>query len=119
MRQAWCSLVVCIVFKFLVFDLIWCLQTTFTSFSYPVGYLHKIGIALVVAFPFVFWRKPYFTWLLLLGLDAFLISNLLYFRTYSMAIPLDNYGLIGNLSDFTDSVLDAFRWMDLFFRFLL
>lgn len=115
MRQAWWSLVVCIVLKFLVFDFIWCLQTTFTSFSYPIGYLHKIGIALVVALPFVIWRKPYFTWLLLFGLDAFLISNLLYFRTYSMAIPLDNYNLLGNLSDFTDSVFDAFRWIDLFF----
>lgn len=51
----------------------------------------------------------------MLLLDILLIVNLMYFRTYYTAIPLNSYGLSGNLADFTGSVYDSFRWYDIFF----
>jgi phosphoglycerol transferase MdoB-like AlkP superfamily enzyme len=51
----------------------------------------------------------------MLLLDFLLIANLMYFRTYYTAIPLDSYGLSGNLADFTASVTDSVRWYDAFF----
>ena len=42
----------------------------------------------------------------------------MYFRTYYTAIPLNSYGLSGNLADFTGSVYDSFRWYDIFFPYL-
>lgn len=48
-------------------------------------------------------------------LDILLIANLMYSRTYYCAIPLSSYGLVGNLSDFTASVSDSFRWIDTLF----
>lgn len=115
LRQAWLVLFICVFSKFIVFDLIWCFQTTFTSFSYPLSYLNKIWISLLFVFPFICMRKPYIDWILMFLLDLFLVANLMYFRTYSMAIPLDNYSLVGNLKDFTASVNDSFRWTDWYF----
>ena len=43
------------------------------------------------------------------------MANLMYSRTYFSAIPLDSYGLAGNLSDFTASVFDSLRWYDAVF----
>ena len=48
-------------------------------------------------------------------LDFLLIANLMYFRTYYTAIPLNSYGLSGNLADFTGSVFDSLRWYDILF----
>ena len=48
-------------------------------------------------------------------LDILLVCNLMYFRTYYTAIPLDSYWLVGNLKDFTDSVWGSFRITDLVF----
>lgn len=48
-------------------------------------------------------------------LDFLLIANLMYFRTYYTAIPLNSYGLSGNLADFTGSVIDSLRWYDSLF----
>lgn len=39
----------------------------------------------------------------------------MYFRTYFTAIPLDSYLLASNLSDFSSSVIDSCRVVDLFF----
>ncbi len=51
----------------------------------------------------------------MLLLDFLLIANLMYFRTYYTAIPLNSYGLSGNLADFTGSVIDSLRWYDSLF----
>lgn len=48
--------------------------------------------------------------ILLLLVDLLFIANLMYCRTYYNAIPLQSYGLVGNLSDFGPSVSDSFKW---------
>lgn len=105
----------CIFFKFIVFDLIWCFQTTFSSFSTVECYLNKIWVALILMLPFVCFRSSKITVIICFLLDGLLISNLLYFRTYYTAIPLDSYLLAGNLKDFTASVVDSIKWADIYF----
>lgn len=105
----------CIFFKFILFDLIWCLQTTFSSFSTAECYLNKIWVSLILMLPFVCFRSSKTTVVICFILDGLLISNLLYFRTYYTAIPLDSYLLAGNLNDFTASVFDSIRWTDMYF----
>jgi phosphoglycerol transferase MdoB-like AlkP superfamily enzyme len=61
---------------------------------------------------FSMWRTEA---LIMLLLDVLLIANLMYFRTYYTAIPLDSYRLSGNLADFTASVIDSLRWYDTLF----
>lgn len=48
------ALAVCIFLKFILFDVIWSSDTTFQSFSQPESYLIKGAIALLLAFPTVF-----------------------------------------------------------------
>lgn len=100
------------LFKFLWFDLQWCLATTFSSFSYPTTYLSKLFLASVLVFPLVAGLPRWVATGLAAATDLFLVANLLYFRTYFTIIPLDSYALAGNLRDFTDSILASLRWAD-------
>ena len=103
----------CAFGKLILFDIIWCLQTTFTSFSLPEVYVNSILVALVLLLPFLLTGKRWVEYIVLLIIDGLLISNLMYSRTYNSAIPLESYLLAGNLSDFTASVVDSMRLIDL------
>ena len=105
----------CLLFKFILFDIIWALQTTFTSFSSGELYLNAMLAALILLLPYGCFRRGWLQLAVMLALDGLLIANLMYSRTYFSAIPLDSYGLAGNLSDFTASVYDSLRWGDLLF----
>lgn len=107
----------CLLFflKFLLFDLLWCLDTTFSSFSYPIAYLSKSILALLLTLPLVLRAPRWVEAVVALATDLFLVANLLYFRTYYTAIPLESYALAGNLRDFTASVTESLRWPDLLF----
>lgn len=107
----------CLLFflKFLLFDLLWCLDTTFSSFSYPIAYLSKSILALLLTLPLVLRAPHWVEAVVALATDLFLVANLLYFRTYYTAIPLESYALAGNLRDFTASVTESLRWPDLLF----
>ena len=102
-------------FKFILFDIIWCLQTTFTPFSSAALYCNTILVTLVLALPYVVTRRRWLQIVMMLVLDGLLISNLMYSRTYNSVIPLESYLLAGNLSDFMASVVDSMRWIDLLF----
>lgn len=104
-----------VVFKLLLFDVIWCGATTFTAFQYPELYLNTLLLSLVLAAPVALagWRRVQAVVFVLL--DLWLVCNLMYCRTYASAIPLPSYLLIGNLADFTDSVADQLRWIDILF----
>ena len=102
-------------FKFILFDIICCLQTTFTPFSSAALYYNTILVTLVLTLPYVLLRQRWLQIVMMLVLDGLLISNLMYSRTYNSVIPLESYLLAGNLSDFMASVVDSMRWIDLLF----
>ncbi len=104
-----------VLLKLLMFDLIWCAATTFTAFQYPELYLNTLLLSLVLASPEALgqWKKV--QWIVFVLTDIWLVSNLMYCRTYATAIPLPSYLLVSNLSDFTASVADQLRWIDIVF----
>lgn len=104
-----------IYFKFLYFDLLWALDSTFSGFQFVTGYLTKLAFATLLATPLLLWRSKWYVLTICLLLDGWLIANLMYFRTYFTVIPAASYGLIGNLADFTDSVWESLRWGDVVF----
>lgn len=69
--------------------------------------------------PYVLTRRVWVQGVWLAILDAFMISNIMYCRTYFTAIPADNYALAGNLGDFTASVADSIKWPDAIFFIIL
>lgn len=99
--------------KLILFDAIWCIDTTFASFSYLETYLSKLFIATLLLLPYILFRSKGAESVILFWLDSLLICNLLYYRTYYTHIPLSSYGLAGNLADFTASVRDSFRMIDI------
>lgn len=86
--------------KFLLFDLLWALQTTFTLFSIPDLYINTIAFAFLFSLPIVLTKNKKIHVALMLLLDCILIANLMYNRTYNTIIPFDSYFRIGNLKDF-------------------
>ncbi|MCE9105997.1 LTA synthase family protein [Bacteroides pyogenes] len=105
----------CLFLKFLLFDLDWCLNTTFSSFSFPQTYFSKFLLASLLAVPLTFIRTRWYCAIVASLVDILLVVNLMYFRTYFTSIPWDSYFLAGNLADFSDSVLSSLRWSDLLF----
>lgn len=110
--------IACLFFKFVLFDLDWCLNTTFSSFSFVQSYLTKFLLASLLAIPFLYIRSRWYLVIVGTLLDILLVVNLMYFRTYYTSIPWDSYFLAGNLADFTASVFDSLRWLDLGFPLL-
>lgn len=94
----------------LVFDLLWCTQTTFRAFSFAGTYINAVTLATVMSFPTVLTRRiwPQIT---LMGLiDLLMIANLMYCRTYFNSIPPASYTLIGQVFDFHTSIADSWSW---------
>lgn len=81
--------------------------------SDPGLYVNALMFGLLFIAPWVIFRRLWVEAVFLFLLDFFLISNLMYCRTYLTAIPLDSYSYVSNLSDFTASVTDSFRLTDL------
>lgn len=104
-----------IFLKFMLFDILWCIPTTFASLSTVECYTTKLIATLILLIPYAFFRMWKTETLIMFLLDFLLIANLMYFRTYYTAIPLNSYGLSGNLADFTGSVFDSLRWYDILF----
>lgn len=102
-------------FKFLLFDLIWAIPTTFSAFQFPIGWLLKLTLATLLAAPLILVKRKWYMVAIGLMVDVWLTCNLMYFRNYYTVIPLQSYLLAGNLADFKASVYEALRWCDLLF----
>ena len=98
-----------IFLTFVAFDVIWCMDTTFASFSFFETYATKIIATLALAGVYALTRCR---WAQIVVM-ALLVANLMYFRTYYSAIPASSYLEAGNLADFKASVTDSLRWADI------
>ena len=104
-----------LLLKLLIFDVIWCIPTTFKPLSMTDTYLTLAVLVLLLTLPVRVWRLWRTTIVIMALLDVLLVANLMYFRTYFAAIPLANYSQAGNLADFMSSVWASLRWVDVLF----
>lgn len=102
-----------IFLRFVAFDVIWCMDTTFASFSFFETYATKIIATLALAGVYALTRCRWAQIVVIALLDVLLVANLMYFRTYYSAIPASSYLEAGNLADFKASVTDSLRWADI------
>lgn len=102
-----------IFLTFVAFDVIWCMDTTFASFSFFETYATKIIATLALAGVYALTRCRWAQIVVMALLDVLLVANLMYFRTYYSAIPASSYLEVGNLADFKASVTDSLRWADI------
>lgn len=102
-----------IFLTFVAFDVIWCMDTTFASFSFFETYATKIIATLALAGVYALTRCRWAQIVVMALLDVLLAANLMYFRTYYSAIPASSYLEAGNLADFKASVTDSLRWADI------
>lgn len=102
-----------IFLTFVAFDVIWCMDTTFASFSFFETYATKIIATLALAGVYALTHCRWAQIVVMALLDVLLVANLMYFRTYYSAIPASSYLEAGNLADFKASVTDSLRWADI------
>lgn len=102
-----------IFLTFVAFDVIWCMDTTFASFSFFETYATKIIATLALVGVYVLTHSRWAQIVVMALLDVLLVANLMYFRTYYSAIPASSYLEAGNLADFKASVTDSLRWADI------
>lgn len=81
-------------------------------------YIEKLyPILLISSFIFLFHNK----WWTIVGslfIDIWIVSNLIYFRSYGLFINLDVISMAGNLSGFTSSILAYCNWKIIVFLVL-
>jgi hypothetical protein len=104
-----------ILFKFLLFDAIWCYYTTFQPFSKWPLYVTSVSAAMLVALPYILSRRRWVGVTMMVLTDIWLVANLMYFRTYFSAIPPSSYFLAGNLADFMPAVAGSLNVCDALF----
>lgn len=102
-----------IFLTFVAFDVIWCMDTTFASFSFFETYATKIIATLALVGVYALTRCRWAQIVVMALLDVLMVANLMYFRTYYSAIPASSYLEAGNLADFKASVTDSLRWADI------
>ena len=99
---------------FLVFDILFCCVTSFHAFhNYTSTYFTILAGASIFTLPAAYLKRQGWQFGVLIALDILFIANLMYCRTYFVAIPLDSYCIADNLCGFVCSVTDAFRFYDL------
>lgn len=104
-----------ILFKFFLFDAIWCYYTTFQPFSKWPLYVTSVSAAMLVALPYILSRRRWVGMTMMVLADIWLVANLMYFRTYFSAIPPSSYFLAGNLADFMPAVAGSLNVCDALF----
>lgn len=103
----------------LLFVVDWSAATTFRGMSDWILYPVNILAALLIVLPYLLTRRVWVQLIFMAAVQGLLLSNVMYCRTYLSAIPAQSYALAGNLSDFTASVTDSLRWLDLGFPAIL
>lgn len=104
----WCGMFATLLY----FVVTWSAFTTFRGMSDWILYPANLLVATVLVLPYMITRRVWVQLIIMVITQGFLISNLMYCRTYFTAIPLDSYMLASNLGDFTASVADSMRWTD-------
>lgn len=94
----------------LVFDLLWCGQTTFRALGFVSTYINALTLATLMALPSVATRKLWPQIALMTIVDLMMIANLMYCRTYFNSIPPASYLLVGQVFDFHTSIADSWSW---------
>ncbi len=94
----------------LVFDLLWCGQTTFRAFGFASTYINALTLTTLMTLPSVASRKLWPQITLMAVVDLLMIANLMYCRTYFNSIPPASYLLVGQVFDFHTSIADSWSW---------
>ncbi len=97
----------------------WCASTTYRAMSDWLLYTINISAAMILTLPWLLTRKAWIQIAWTAILDVAFLANIMYCRTYFTAIPPESYGMASNLSDFTASIWDSLRWLDLGFPLIL
>ncbi len=103
------------------FNFIWCKGTPdfAEEFSAPEMWAWTLSLSLLGALPTVLSKRVWPSLTILVLLDIFLMSNLMYFQSFGTQIPLGSYAHVYNLLDFTDAVADSLDTTMLLFPAIL
>ena len=107
-----------------IMSLLWyvidrCSFTTFRALSDWLLWVNNILAGLILTLPFIFTRKAWIQVAWICIVDMLLVADIMYCRTYFTSIPLDSFGLISNLSDFTASIFSSISLLDLGFPIII
>lgn len=95
---------------FIVFDILWCDQTTFRAMSNPALYVNTLLASALLTIPYALFPRRWVHAVIIGLVGIQMVCVLMYCRTYFRAIPLESYFMAGNLVDFLPSVADSFKW---------
>lgn len=97
----------------LAFDILWSMGTSYRPLGFFQTYLYAALIGMLMALPALLNCRRWATAVIMVAMDTLMVANLMYCRTYFVAIPPASYLLAGNVAEFTDSIFHSFRLTDI------
>lgn len=89
------------------------METSYRPLSFIQTYLYAAMVAMLMAIPSLVGARRWVQALIMVVMDMLMIANLMYCRTYFVAIPPSSYLLAGNVAEFSDSIVHSIRATDL------
>ena len=105
----------CILFHYFCYGYVAVSSLWMSPVDFFAFYVSKLVSAVLIAsFVFLF-KKQWWTIIMSLLIDVWMIANLVYFRSYGLFLNVDALSMAGNLSGFTKSILTYLNWKTLVF----
>ena len=105
----------CVLFHYFCFGYV-AVSSLWTSpmdfFSFYVSKL--VPAVLIASFVFLF-KKQWWTIVMSLLIDVWMVANMVYFRSYGFFLDVDAISMAGNLSGFTKSIIAYINWKPIVF----
>lgn len=105
----------CILFHYFCYGYVAVSSLWTSPVDFFAFYVSKLFPAVLIA-SFVFLaKKQWWTILVSLLVDVWMVSNYVYFRSYGLFLNIDVIGMAGNLSGFWNSIIAYINWKTLMF----
>lgn len=92
-------------------------QLEFSGFNYFTAQCRRFADAMAFAIPIFFLYKRRFLFPYIILVNAYLLSNIWYYRNYGTLMPVTSYTMVDNLEGLGPSVWNSIQWIDLWIVF--
>lgn len=92
-------------------------QLEFSGFNYLTAQCRRFADAMIFAIPILFLYKRRFLFPYIILVNAYLLSNIWYYRNYGTLMPITSYTMIDNLEGLGPSIWNSIQWIDLWIVF--
>ena len=105
----------CIMFHYFCYGYVAVSSLWTSPVDFIAFYVSKLFPAVLIASFVFFAKKQWWTIVVSVLIDVWMVANYVYFRSYGLFLNIDVIAMAGNLSGFENSIMTYINWKTLFF----